>query len=158
MKLYICIGAFYIAMIGCSSPSQKEAPKAAPRAAAKPKPVDQRWKFPQANQVGVQLVDDHLLGKDFMPGGNVADYELKGKKYQLFLVRCASGEEALGLLLMLKKGLSGSKFIAHMGGYFGLDGNTPIYSFQKGPYLVGVVGLPEVEADLLAREFAARLN
>jgi hypothetical protein len=145
-------------LTGCSSPSQKELKKAAPRAAAKPKPVDQRWKFPQTNQVGVQLVEDKLLGKDFMPGGNLADYEQKGKKYQLFVVRTNSGEDALGLLLALKKGLTDAKFVAHMGGYCGMDGKTPIYSFQKGPYLAGVLGLPEVEADLLARQFAARLN
>ena len=120
--------------------------------------MDQRWKFPQTNQVGVALVEDKLLDKDFMPGGNLADYEQKGKKYQLFLVRTGSGEEALGLLLSLRKGLSQAKFVAHMGGYYGMDGKTPMYTFQKGPYLAGVLGLPEVEADLLARQFAARLN
>lgn len=158
MKLYLWIGLFFLALAGCSGPSQRETPKAAPAAAAKPKPVDQRWKFPQANQVGVQLVDDKLLGKDFMPGGNLASYERKGTRYQLFLVRTGSAEEALGLLLSLKKGFANAKFIPHMGGYFGMDGKDPVYAFQKGPYLAGVVGLPEVEADLQARDLAARLN
>ncbi len=120
--------------------------------------MDQRWKFPQANQVSAQVVDDHLLGKPFLPGGNLADYNDKGKQYQLFLVRTASPEEAMGLLFELKKSMTESKFVAHMGGYFGTDGAKTIYTFQKGPYLAGVVGLPEVEADLLGRQFAARLN
>jgi hypothetical protein len=30
--------------------------------------------------------------------------------------------------------------------------------FQKGAFLAGFVGLPEKEADVLARQFAARIN
>jgi len=157
MRLYFWLGAFYIAFAtGCSSPPSKETPKVSPRAAAKP--VDQRWKFPQRDQVSTQLVDDKLLGKDFMPGGNLAEYETKGKRYQLFVIRTASADEALGLLLSLRKDLSEPKFMAHMGGYFGLDSGRPVYAFQKGAYLAGVVGLPEPEADVQARDFAARLN
>ncbi|MCC6860978.1 MAG: hypothetical protein IT158_20590 [Bryobacterales bacterium] len=157
MRLYCWLGAFYIALVtGCSSPPSKEAPAQSRKAAAKA--VDQRWKFPQRDQVAVQLVDDKLLGKDFMPGGNLADYETKGKRYQLFLVRTGSANEALALLLALRKNFTDSKFVAHMGGYFGMDAGRPVYAFQKGPYLAGVVGLPEPEADLQARDFAARLN
>ena len=39
-----------------------------------------------------------------------------------------------------------------------LDGETPVFVFPKGKFVAGVVGLPHEEADLLAREFAARLN
>jgi len=45
-----------------------------------------------------------------------------------------------------------------MGGYFGMDGAAPVYILQKGAFLAGFVGLPEKDADLLARQFAARLN
>jgi hypothetical protein len=88
----------------------------------------------------------------------LAEYEAKEKKYQLFLIRAASANEALGLLLALRKDLSESKFVAHMGGYFGMDSGRPVYAFQKGPYLAGVVGLSEAEADVQARNFAARLK
>jgi hypothetical protein len=44
-----------------------------------------------------------------------------------------------------------------MGGYFGMDGDRPVYIFQKGVFLAGFVGLPEKDADVLARQFAARL-
>jgi hypothetical protein len=157
MRLSFVIGVFYIALTGCSGPSQPAAQKKTVKA-VHPRPTDQRWKFPQRDQVGAQLVADNLLGKDFMPGGNLAEYETKGKRYQLFLVRAGSSNEALGLLLELKQGLSEPKFVPHMGGYSGKDGERPFYTFQKGPYLAGVIGLPEVEADLLGRDFAARLN
>ena len=39
-----------------------------------------------------------------------------------------------------------------------MDGALPVYVFPKGAYLAGLVGLPEKDADLLARQFAARLD
>ena len=39
-----------------------------------------------------------------------------------------------------------------------MDAATPVYLFQKGAFLAGFAGLPEKEADPLARQFAARLN
>ena len=111
-----------------------------------------------ADQVSIHLVDNHVLGKDFLPGGNVAEYQRKGKTYQLFLVRSKSTEDAALLLFDFKGHLRDAKYLAHMGGYFGMDEATPVYLFQKGPFLAGFVGLPEKEADPLARQFAARLN
>jgi hypothetical protein len=57
-----------------------------------------------------------------------------------------------------KDRLEGAKFIATFGGYFGLDGQTPVFLFPIGSYLAGIVGLPQQEADQVARDFAARLN
>lgn len=111
-----------------------------------------------ADQVSMRLVDNHVLGKDFLPGGNVAEYKRKGKKYELFLVRSKSAEDAALLLFDFKGHLRDAKYLPHMGGYFGMDGSTPVYLFQKGPFLAGFVALAEKEADPLARQFAARLN
>ncbi|HKW97826.1 MAG TPA: hypothetical protein VJN43_08825 [Bryobacteraceae bacterium] len=105
----------------------------------------------------MQLVDDHLLGKDFLPGGNLAEYRSKGKTYQQFLIHAKSPEDAALLLFDFKNHLRDAKFLAHMGGYFGMDGAQPVYIFPKGPFLAGLVGLPEKEADPLARQFAAHL-
>jgi hypothetical protein len=44
-----------------------------------------------------------------------------------------------------------------MGGYFGMDGDQTVYVFTKGAWVAGVAGLPQVKADAVAREFAARL-
>jgi hypothetical protein len=145
--------ATFCACGGAPSRETQNAPAPAPA-----KPVDESRRFPLADQVGVRLVDDHLLGKDFLPGGNVADYKRKGKTYQQFLVRAKSPEAAALLLFDFKSHLRDAKFLPHMGGYFGLDGAAPVYLFQKGAFLAGFVGLPEKEADPLARQFAARLN
>jgi hypothetical protein len=120
--------------------------------------VDESRRFPLADRVALRLVDDHVLGKDFLPGGNVADYKRKGKTYQQFLVRSTSNEAAALLMFDFKGHLKDAKYLAHMGGYFGLDGSTPVYMFQKGVFLAGFVGLPEKDADVLARQFAARLD
>jgi len=106
----------------------------------------------------MHLLDDHILGKDFLPGGNVAEYRRKGKTYQQFLVHLKSPDAAALLLFDFKNHLRDAKFLPHMGGYFGMDGAAPVYVFPKGAFLAGIVGLPEKEADLLARQFAARLD
>src|SRR5438093_1451773 len=98
-------GSFFAAaaalvLAACGSPPPKEHPKAAPAAAAKP--VDQSRRFPLADQVSIKLVDDHLLGKDFLSGGNVAEYRRKGKAYRQFLVRTKSAEDAALLLFEFK--------------------------------------------------------
>jgi hypothetical protein len=105
----------------------------------------------------MQLVPDHLLGKDFMPGGNLADYKSAAGEYQLFLLEAADARAAAFMLLDWKTAMPESKYLAHMGGYAGTDQGKPIYIFAKGPYLAGIVGLPEDKADPEARRFAARL-
>ena len=149
--------ALIATLCGCGSTPPKEQPQAAPAPAAV-KPVDEGRRFPAANRAVLRLVEDHVLGKDFLPGGNVAEYRRKGKTYQQFLVRSTTAEAAALLLFDYKSHLKEAKFLAHMGGYFGMDGATPVYLFQKGVFLAGFVGLPEKEADVLARQFAAQLD
>jgi len=120
--------------------------------------VDESRRFPLGDRTSLRLIDDHVLGKDFLPGGNIAEYRRKGKTYQQFLVHSTSPESAALLLFDFKGHLKDAKYLAHMGGYFGMDEATPVYMFQKGVFLAGFVGLPEKEADVLARQFAARLD
>ena len=149
--------AWMAILCACGGAPPKEQPLPAPAPAAA-KPVDESRRFPLADRTGLRLVDDHILGKDFLPGGNIAEYRRKGKTYQQFLVHSTSAESAALLLFDFKGRLKDAKYLAHMGGYFGLDGSTPVYMFQKGVFLAGFVGLPEKEADVLARQFAARLD
>jgi len=151
------VAAALVVLSACGSPPPKEAAQSAP-AAAPVKPPDESRRFPLADQVSIKLVDDHILGKDFLPGGNVAEYRRRGKTYQQFLVHTKSPEAAALLLFDFKGHLREAKFLPHMGGYFGMDGATPVYVFPKGTYLAGLVGLAEKDADLLARQFAARLD
>ena len=105
----------------------------------------------------MKLVPDHLLGKDFMPGGNLADYTTENGTFQMFLLEAADAKNAAFMLLDWNGAIPNAKYLAHMGGYFGLDQGKPIYVFSKGPYLAGIVGLPQEKADIEARRFAERL-
>ena len=105
----------------------------------------------------MELVDDNLLGQEYLPGGNLASYENGGKSYQLFLTAFADNEKSAFALLDAQEALTEAKFVASFGGYYGLEGGTPWFVFGKGKHFAGVVGLPQDEADLVAREFAARI-
>jgi hypothetical protein len=152
-----CAAAFAAVLGACSSPPPQELPRSAP-AAAVIKPADQSRHFPLADQVRIDLLDNHLLGKDYLPGGNVAEYRRKGGTYRQFLVRGKSPQDAALLMFEFKGHLRDPKYLPHMGGYFGMDGTEPVYLFQKADFFAGFVGLPEKDADPLARQFAARLN
>ena len=153
-----CAAGVMAMLCACGSTPPKDQMRTAAPAPAAVKPADEARRFPLADRVTMQLVDDHVLGKDFLPGGNVAEYRRKGKTYQQFLVRSQSAESAALLLFDFKGHLKDAKYLAHMGGYFGMDGTTPVYIFQKSVFLAGFVGLPEKDADVLARQFAARLD
>jgi hypothetical protein len=122
------------------------------------KPPDETRRFPSTNRVKIEIVDDHLLGKDFLPGGNLAEYEKDGKKYQQFLINRDSPDHATFLMMDFKDKLRDAKFLGHFGGYFGYDGDTPVLLFPRNNFLAGIAGLPQEEADMVARDFAARLN
>jgi hypothetical protein len=155
MRGYFLAGVLTI-LCACGSTPPKERP-AAPAPALAVTPADEGRRFPMAGQISMRVVNDQVLGKDFLPGGNVAEYKRKGRTYQQFLVRSTTPEAAALLLFEHKSHLRDAKFLAHMGGYYGMDGDKPVYIFQKGAFLAGFVGLPEKEADILARQFAARL-
>jgi hypothetical protein len=120
-------------------------------------PKDLSQKFSQAGQTGMQLAPDHLLGKDFMPGGNLADYKTEDGKFQEFLLEGADPKSAAFVLLDWKAAMPDAKYLAHMGGYFGTDKGKPVYVFTKGPFVVGIIGLSLEKADAEGRRFAARL-
>ena len=98
------------------------------------------------------------MGKDFLPGGNVAEYDDKGTPWRQFLVRVDSPTSAALLLNEYRGVMEGAKYLAHMGGYFGKDGEDDVLVLQKGRWVMGIVGLPEKEADMVARGYAARLD
>ena len=147
----------------CTQPNQtteKAAPPPAKEASPTPPdpPADESHRFPTKDQVNFQLVNDHMLGKQQLPGGNLATYKSKGKTYELFLIKAKSSEAAAIWLLDLKSSLTKPAFVASFGGYYGLDNETPLFIFQKGAYLAGVSGLKQADADKVARELAARIN
>ena len=143
-------------LTGCASvPTPAGTPPTVKRAAP---PSDETHHFPAANLVKAQVIGDHLLGHNFLPGGNIARYKMGKREFDLILIKTKSPIAAAVLLLDFKNYLEGPKVIAHFGGYFGKDGGRPAFVFAKNEWFCGVIGLPEGDADARAREFASRLN
>lgn len=140
---------------GCSNPAP-QVKSVAPAEVTEP-PPDQSQHFQQTGLVKMERIPDHLLGKKFMPGGNLATYKRGKVEYQQFLGKMSDADHAAFLLLDWNKELKGSKYLAHMGGYAGMDGDRPVYVFTKGAWIAGIAGLPQEQADIVARQFAARL-
>jgi len=145
-------------LASCGGPAGTPPASETKKAAAVPKPPDESRRFPAEGRLKVGLVDNHLLGKHYLPGGNLAEYERNGKKFRMFLAVAESPDAAAFLMLDFKNDLADAKYVSHMGGYFGRDGDEPVFVMQKDKYLAGVVGLDEKEADMAARELASRLN
>lgn len=156
--------AVAVILTGCGGGGAQEAkpapepPRKTTTAAKGPKPADESVRFPLENQVSVKLVEEKLMGKDFLPGGNVAAYKKGTAEYQLFLAKFKTPNDAAVALFDYKSKMAEPKLVTTFGGYYGLDGASPSFVFTKGSYLLGVVGLNKVDADLVAREFAARVK
>lgn len=152
--LLICL--LSIGLGGCGG-TESNAPVAEKKPAAKP--VDEARRFPTEHRDKLELVDDHLLNKSFLPGGNLGSYTLPptNKPYQQFLINVQTPQKASFLLIDYKNSLIGPKYLAHIGGYFGHDNGQPVYVFSKDRFLAGFVGLSEEEAEPLARRFAVAL-
>lgn len=120
--------------------------------------ADETRHFPSEGRLEAKVVEDHVLGREFLPGGNVARYRRGKREFEMFLIRTSVPEAAALLLFDYKKRMENPKLIAHFGGYYGKDGDQMVFVFAKGVWLAGVAGLPEKEADLAARELAVRLD
>jgi hypothetical protein len=121
------------------------------------KPFDESRRFPSQNQVKMELIPEHILGKSFLPGGNLATYKKGKSEFQVFLVKGATPDAAALMLLDFRKQMDSPKLIPHFGGYYGSDSAKTVFVFPKNSYLAGIIGLTEKDADAFARTFAARI-
>lgn len=153
MRGFVLIAALSLA--ACSSAPEKkaEAPPPAP-----PPVKDDTALLLTANRTAEQVVPDHLLGIQALPGGTIGDYDAAGQKYQLFVIESDTAQDAALLLLDAKGAMKDPDYIAYMGGYFGDGGSGPLYVFAKAKYLAGVAGLAKNKADPIARQLAAQLH
>ena len=153
-------GLLYIACICLSACSSAPEPAPAPVAAPAPAPVaDHTSLFPDKGKVSTTIVPDHILDMKALPGGSLAGYDVKGQKYQMFIIDADSTQKAAFMMLDMKAELKKDpEYIAYMGGYFGMYGDKPLYCFAKFHYLAGIVGLPKDKADPLAIGLAAQLH
>ncbi len=146
-------------LAGCSSapePAPTPAPAKAPAAPEPPK--DHTSLFPDAGKVSTKVVPDHILDLKALPGGSWAEYDVKGKKYQEFIIDTDGTQTAAFMLLDVKAQLANPQYISWMGGYYGMLGDKQVYCFSKTHYVAGIVGLPEDKADPLGRVLAAQLH
>ncbi len=154
----LTVAVFAVLLSSCDS-KPVEAPKTdAPKQAEAPKPADESRRFPKPNRIDTIVVDKHLLGKPFMPGGTLAQYKKGKAEYDMFVAKLGSPTEAAVLLPDWKKVLTDSKFESSFGGYYGHDAGRPIFVFTKGSWIAGVAGLPEKAADAEARKLAKGLD
>ena len=115
--------------------------------------------FPDAGKVATHVVPDHILALKALPGGSLADYEVKGKKYEMFIIDTDSAQTAAFMMLDVKNAMQKDpEYISYMGGYAGTYGDKPLYCFSKLHYVAGIFGLPKAQADPLAIELAAQLH
>lgn len=108
--------------------------------------------------VASRVVQEHLLDQPKLPGGSLGEYQAKGRKYRAFIVDADTDQAAALLLFDFKSALQKPGYIPYMGGYFGSDGQEPVYVFAKKQYVAGIAGLPMADADGLARTLASRLH
>ena len=104
------------------------------------------------------IVMDRVAGIPKLPGGTVGDYVSGGKTYQIFIVDAETNQQAAFLLLDAKGVLQNPEYLSSFGGYFGQESGRPVFVFAKERYLTGIVGLPQAEADPIARTLASRLK
>lgn len=149
-------------MLGSCGPSTDDSGPASEQAAEQKKPAeeirDETYRFHKEGLVEAKVVQDNLCGQDFMPGGNVADYDKGGKKYQVCFTLRRNADAAMFLSMNYRDALSDQKFIPHFGGFYGTVGETPTLIFQKNRYLVVIAGLELEDADQAGRIIAGYLN
>ncbi len=146
-----------LAFGGCSSSEPPESAAAAPERPAE-QIRDETHRFHKDGLVRSEVIQDKLGGKDFMPGGNYAEYSKDGKQYSVAFTLRSNADQAMFLSMDYRDALKDSKFIPHFGGFFGMDGDTPTLVFQKDKYVVAVSGLELEDADQASRLIAGYLH
>ena len=153
-----------VMLVGCGSadsPKETAPGPAKKEAAAAPKlaPVeDESRLLPSKERVKAGTVETAALGREFLPGGTVGTYRRGKTEYQIVLVKGPDAQKPATWLLDLKNTMTAPKFVAHFGGYSGEDPpRGPMFAFTKNRHLVVIQGLPQAQADALAREVAARV-
>lgn len=143
-------------LISCGSENRPAPAAEVPKKAA-PKIFDEWRRFPKENLIDTKVVQTNLMGKSFMPGGTLARYKKGKTEYEMFLAEYPTADDAAIASLDWKKALDDSKLVPSFGGCFGKDAGRPVFVFPKNKWIAGVAGLPEKEADAVARVLAGQI-
>jgi hypothetical protein len=157
MMRKVCGALLPLFLWGCSSGSSPNTKEGKVGGTTLTMPEDETRRFPSEDRVSTSVVPEHLIDPSLDPGGTKGDYRNGQGAYEVDLVHTSNNEKAAFLLLDIKKLLTSPKYLPNMGGYFGSKEGKPFYTFAKGAYLVCIKGIPEQQADVFARTFAARL-
>ena len=145
-------------LAGCgSAPEPAVKTTEAPPATAPPV-KDLTGLLPSLGRVSAKVVPDHILDEPKLPGGSLGEYAVGSKRYRLFVVESDNAQNAALMLLDMKSALQNPEYLPNFGGYFGSHGTQPVFVFAKLQYLAGVAGLPQQDAEPIARTLAARLR
>lgn len=161
MKPLLCVSALLLSACSSSNPATT-ATEPAP-VAKHAAPTDESRKMQPEHRTGYEVVADHLFGRAWLPGGTVGHYKDGAKQWDLILIKSTSRATAADWLLDYKKELDGSKLVPSFGGFFGTETlgtykGRPVFIFTKNDWLAAVAGLPQADADAVARVFAARFQ
>jgi hypothetical protein len=166
LAVFIAVAGALAVLTGCSGPgqqteSQQPEFKKRPETPVHDRTVtvrDQSRMLPPKGLKHSGIVMDRVAGIPKLPGGTVGDYVSGGKTYQIFIVDAETNQQAAFLLLDAKGVLQNPEYLSSFGGYFGQESGRPVFVFAKERYLTGIVGLPQAEADPIARTLASRLK
>jgi hypothetical protein len=148
-----------VLLVSCGGEQKTAAPvEQAAKKAPPPKPADETRHIPKTNLVDSKVIPAALMEKSFMPGGTLGHYKNGKTEYDIFVARMPSAVDAAVLLPDWRKTLTDSKLVPSFGGYFGADAGRPVFVFTRDFWIAGIVGLPEKQADLVARSLAPMLN
>ncbi len=120
-------------------------------------PANDEKLLPPTNLLDSRTVPDHVLGPSLPSGGVLGHYKDKKGAYELVVIRQPDNQKAAFFLLDVKKAMTDAHYLANFGGFAGKKEGKPFFVFAKGPFIAAIAGKPEVEAEPLARVFAARL-
>ena len=150
-------GLMMLGLLACGPAPAPVETKATTAPAPKRVP-DHTSVLPDEHKISTQVVPDHILGIQAIPGGSLGDYEDKGKKYEIFIIDADSNQNAAFMMLDVKAQMKDTSYIAYIGGYFGTYQDKPLYVYSKGHYVAGVWGLPRAQADKISIALAANLH
>jgi PBP1b-binding outer membrane lipoprotein LpoB len=152
----LLLAAAGVLLAGCGSGSKPASSES--QAAETTRPADETSRFPAADRVSTEVVDNHLLNKSFLPGGAMAHYKKGQTAYDMFVVHFPTATDAAIALANLEAGLQSATVNRDLGSYFGTDAGRPLLVQPKDRWIAGVIGLPQAEAEQAARALLARLN
>lgn len=158
IRCTLMAAATVLTLVSCGSEPKPKSTQQAVQNTAPAHPPDESNRFPKANLLHTEVVNDHLLDQPFMPGGTLAHYKNGKISYDMFVAKLPTPTDSAILLPDWRRALSNVQPVPSFGGLFGMNSGRPVFVFTKGPWILGIAGLSLQEADAQGRLLAARIS